>query len=337
MLKRNKLGNFFAEAWIYELSDDAAERIINGSCVTLCVGFAVLPADLRTVSIQDLEIITGRLPTVYRGRCLASTMPDSFAIDQDKARLVTPAAKHSRVNYGIDAPTIIIRWGTIGLVSLIGGVISSILLPSGEWYTLAVPIIFYSLAGSLLCPTISILMGSLFFKFMDRDWLLRHLSLQGHEKVLDVGCGHGLLLIGAAKRLDKGGLSYGLDLWSQDDQASNSHAATMENARLEGVADRVRIQEGDMRSMPFEDDMFHCVVSSWAIHNIYDSAGRAKALDEILRVLKPGGTIAILDIDHGTEYANYLRQKEGLVENVRQLGPHLTFGNFTYLILATKR
>lgn len=66
---------------------------------------------------------------------------------------------------------------------------------------------------------------------------------------MDVGCGHGLLLNGIAKRL-KSGKAFGLDLWSNEDQAANSREATLRNAKLEGVASKVEIHDGDMRSMP---------------------------------------------------------------------------------------
>jgi ubiquinone/menaquinone biosynthesis C-methylase UbiE len=184
-----------------------------------------------------------------------------------------------------------------------------------------------------LTPVITIPLGSLFFKFNDRDWLFDHLQLSGSENVLDVGCGHGLLLIGAAKRLTSG-KAHGLDLWAQADQANNSKEATLRNARIEKVENKIEIHNGDMTMMPFADSTFDGVVSSWAIHNIYDRVEREKALAEINRVLKPGGKIAILDIDHAPSYRDYF-QSRGL-QNMKLLGPRFTFGNRTYLVLGQK-
>jgi len=69
------------------------------------------------------------------------------------------------------------------------------------------------------------------------------------------------------------------------------------------VADRVAIETGDMRKLPFPDGTFDVVVSRAAIHNLYDRADREQAIREIARVLKPGGEALIDDIRHLGEYA----------------------------------
>ena len=55
-------------------------------------------------------------------------------------------------------------------------------------------------------------------KFRARDALLNAVRGGGDEQVLDVGCGHGLMLIGAAKRLSSGHAT-GIDIWQDVDQA----------------------------------------------------------------------------------------------------------------------
>ena len=84
-----------------------------------------------------------------------------------------------------------------------------------------------------------------------------------------MGCGRGLLLIAAAN-----------------------------NATIERVEDRVKLQTGDARTLPFGDETFDVIVSSFAFHNIPDKSERAKAIREVVRDLKPRGQIAIEDVWH---------------------------------------
>ena len=153
-------------------------------------------------------------------------------------------------------------------------------------------------------------------KLKERERLLDLAAIRPEDQVLDVGCGRGLMLVGAARRLSTGRAT-GLDLWSQEDLSGNRPEATLENARREGVADRVEVRTGDMREMPFADASFDAVVSNVAIHNIYDREGRRKAMAEIARVLRPGGRLVIHDIRHVSDYAEDLA-KLGLVRLERR-------------------
>jgi SAM-dependent methyltransferase len=215
--------------------------------------------------------------------------------------------RQQRPNYGIDAPNIVLTFLVIGL----SGVVLSLWLRF-----LWIP------ASIFLLECLVMVWGSRVGKFHARDKLLISISWQGNEKVLDVGCGHGLMLIGAAKRL-RDGKATGIDLWQKEDQAGNSREATMLNVRLENVADRVELVDGDARKLPFSENAFDVVVSSWALHNIYDRAQRDAAVREIVRVLKPGGRVVIVDIRHTAEYAEIYRQ--GQMSEVRRTGPNFLF------------
>ena len=162
-------------------------------------------------------------------------------------------------------------------------------------------------------------------KFMVWDELLSGLGLTGAERVLDVGCGRGAVLLLAAKRLSSGRAT-GIDLWQAQDQSGNSFAATQRNAVVEGVSERVELQTGDMRELPFGDATFDVIVSSLAIHNVPDAEGRAKAVREIARVLKPGGRALLADFKFTGDYAKTL-EGAGLVEvRSRGLGVRFWYG-----------
>jgi len=139
-----------------------------------------------------------------------------------------------------------------------------------------------------------------------RDQLLDSLALRGDERVLDVGCGRGLLAIGAAKRL-KNGKVIGIDVWNPFDLSGNTSDAAKANVKLEGVADKVRIENGDALKLVYPDNHYDAVVSNLVLHNIPEHDARVQAVREMVRVLKPGGKLAIFDLFRTGEYAEVLR------------------------------
>jgi len=176
--------------------------------------------------------------------------------------------------------------------------------------------------------------GSRVGKLRLRDKILDSIKWRGDEQVLDVGCGHGLLVLSAAKRLTKGGHGIGVDIWSQVDQADNSAEATLENAKREGVAGQVELSNSDVRDLPFADNSFDVILSSFAIHNISATDGREKAIREIARVLKPGGQLALADIRNTAQYEKVLR---GLGwRDVKRWFPNFLFVTPTRVVRATK-
>jgi arsenite methyltransferase len=213
----------------------------------------------------------------------------------------------SRADYGLDAPGVIRVMLVCGIVAIVLGIVANrIVFTVAALRHVAIGPSLLWIGWALVVGAGLMTVSSRWGKLRARDRLLDRLALTGSETVLDVGCGHGLLLIGAAKRLPRG-RAIGVDLWSQVDQKSNSAAATMANARAEGVEDRVEVRDADMRALPLDDSTVDVVVSSLAIHNVTGDTERHKALREIVRVLKPGGRVGILDIAHVGDYAKEFR------------------------------
>jgi arsenite methyltransferase len=154
--------------------------------------------------------------------------------------------------------------------------------------------------------------------------LLDELELRGDEHVLDVGCGRGAVLMLAARRLPAG-RAVGADVWRRRDQSGNSRAATERNAVAEGVRDRVELVDADARDLPFGSASFDVVVSSLAISNIRGAPGRAQALREAARVVRPGGRLRIVD-DGADRYAAVLRDAGCTDVAVRQLDWRTWYG-----------
>ena len=242
----------------------------------------------------------------------------------------------ARADYGIDAPEVVRRMFITGLLAALVGTIFYLLrhtVPQSLAVSLAN--MGWWMGGTFLLVACVMLWGSRFGKLRLRDRVLESIKWRGDEQVLDVGCGHGLMLIGAAKRL-KTGKATGVDIWQTEDQAGNSREATLANVRAEGVADRVELRDADARTLPFADNSFDVILSSWALHNIYDREGRDKAVGEIARVLKPGGRAIIVDIRHVKEYAQVL-EREGCMEQLKINGPNFIFVIPTRWLSASKR
>jgi arsenite methyltransferase len=155
------------------------------------------------------------------------------------------------------------------------------------------------------------------------DRLLDDLHLQGNESVLDLGCGRGAVLIAAARRL-RHGSAVGIDIWRSQDQSGNRPEVAAANAAAAGVSERLRLDTGDMTDLPYESDTFDVVTSALAVHNIPTAAGRAAAIREAVRVLRPGGRLVIVDFRHINDYLHALPDQQGAA--VRRLGPAYWYG-----------
>lgn len=235
---------------------------------------------------------------------------------------VTPRRRGS---YGIDAPYAPAFMAVLAVLELVLAIVT------GKPRLLLASAFILAILGAYLHAT---LRG----KFIVWAEILDESKLRGDERILDMGCGRGAVLLMAAQHLTAG-RAVGVDLWRGVDQSGNSAEATRNNAVAEGVADRVELHDGDMRALPFEDDSFDRVLSSLAIHNIHGRAGRAKAVGEAVRVLRPGGRLLIADVRSTREYQEELARL-GMNDIVRRrAGRQFWRGGpwaMTRLVTATK-
>jgi len=218
--------------------------------------------------------------------------------------------KHTQMtgDYGVDAPPVIRNLIFIGVASISAGILLNSILASTQSLLAIILLIWGLLAGISMVVTAALMIwSSKVGKLKLREQIVDSLALHGDETVVDVGCGRGLMLMAAARRLTTGG-AIGIDLWQNADQSGNHAEATLANAQIEGVANRVDVKTGDMRKLPFADQTIDTVVSSLAIHNIPNKEGRAQAIREIARVLKPNGQVALLDFQCTGEYIQVLQE-----------------------------
>src|SRR3984885_16007713 len=221
-----------------------------------------------------------------------------------------------RGRYGVDGdyrmiPAPVIFGGYL-LLCLAAAVFAGKLLMSGRTlFGLGVAVVAVLLVG----VGVSVRRFSRRGKFEVWARLLTRMGLRGDERVLDLGCGRGAVLLTAAKLVPRGS-AVGVDIWRAD-QTGNSSEATLANADAEGVADRIELHTADMTYLAFPDDSFDLVVSNLAIHNLPDNHVRRSAIEEAVRVLRPGGQVVIADLGFTRQYASWLQQC-GMASGERQ-------------------
>ena len=110
-------------------------------------------------------------------------------------------------------------------------------------------------------------------------------ELQRGETVLDLGSGAGLDGIISAWRVGSSGRVIGLDL----NPAMCRRAKA--NADLSGT--QFECREGRMESIPLEDDSIDIVISNGVINLSFQ---KRKVIQELFRVLRPGGRVSVTDI-----------------------------------------
>lgn len=233
----------------------------------------------------------------------------------------------AREFYGLDAPAAVRNLALAG-TTLVAGV----LLPN-TFRAAAIIHALWPTGAFMLAAAAWMLASSLWFKKGVMQSLLTARQWRGDEHVLDVGCGSGLVAIGAAKRVSTGTV-HAIDLWQTADLSGNGPEAIRANALIAGVSDRVRIETGDARALPYTDATFDVVASMTAIHNIPSADGRQTAIAEIWRVLKPGGQILIFDIRHARGYLRQLRSLGAVKTQLK--GPIFLWGPMGWRFTASK-
>jgi SAM-dependent methyltransferase len=227
-----------------------------------------------------------------------------------KNRNKSPLPDLQRPRYGVDAPALPAVLGAAGLACFLA---AGDRRRPGRIATATAGTVLLASAGVHLHTT---LRGKL--RIWERE--LDRAGLQGNEKLLDLGCGRGAVLIEAARRLPAG-RAVGVDLWTRD-QSGNRPEVTLANAAAAGVADRVEVHTADMIALPFPDGLFDVVTSALAIHNIPSPDERYRAVDEAMRVLRPGGQLLIADPwPMARKYAVHIGQG-----TLRPLGPGYWYG-----------
>jgi SAM-dependent methyltransferase len=148
---------------------------------------------------------------------------------------------------------------------------------------------------------------------------LDRVPLASARSVLDLGCGTGVAARAVASRPEFAGRIVGIDL------SPHMVAAARRLAHEQGLAERITFQIGDSQALEETDAACDVVIAHTLMSHV---PAPGAVLAEAARVVRPGGTVAIFDIDpasltFGTEDPEYGRRMEGAISSALLANPRL--------------
>ncbi len=159
------------------------------------------------------------------------------------------------------------------------------------------------------------------------------LNLKPDGVYLDVCCGTGDLTLQIANRLSKEGQVVGIDFSPNMLRVAEQRAANSAKQQRS----EIRFEQGDALKLPFENGTFDGAIISFGLRNVTDYQ---KGIDEMARVVKPGGVVINLDLGKSQVplfsqlFAFYFRQIVPLIgqalQSDKQAYTYLPESNSTY-------
>lgn len=232
---------------------------------------------------------------------------------------------NTQPDYNFHMPRFITYPLPVALVSaILAGSVYSLLRPSRP-IAASIVVGVCLLVGLFYLGIFAILkrITSLKRRLYDRDKLISEIPWRGDERVLDVGVGNGILLLSAAKQLTTG-KGVGTDIWSKG-SGDNKPDIFLRNAQIEGVADKVSLENEDARKLSYANESFDVVITGLTMHHL--KADVDKGVSEMVRVLKPGGWMAIYDEPSTVFYCTILMRQNGL--QIKKKTTSMVFGKKT--------
>lgn len=175
--------------------------------------------------------------------------------------------------------------------------------------------------------------GKSSFDLINRSAFFSNVSISPGAQVLDVACGIGTYSLEISKLLGANGLIHAVDLW---DEGIESLRKTIQEKAISNIQP---VQADITSQLPFENESMDFCLMATILHDL-TSQEQDAALKEIVRVLKPGGVLAVIEfkkIDKGPGPPIGVRISEQEAENkISKYGFLTTYlgeiGEFTYLL-----
>ncbi len=144
-----------------------------------------------------------------------------------------------------------------------------------------------------------------------RNLALKRLNITAGETVLEVGFGTGHCLKQMAEAVGEEGKVYGIDL------SSGMLAASKRRLQKAGLWPRVELTCDDAMKMPYANNKFDAVFSSFALE-LFDSPEIPQVLAEIRRVLRLNGRVGIISMSKEDRASLLLKLYEWLHQKLPQ-------------------
>jgi len=145
--------------------------------------------------------------------------------------------------------------------------------------------------------------------------LLVDMTVRAGDHVLDAGGGTGITAVYAAQKVGHNGKVIILDISEGMLERAGEKVAGL------GLEDVVELRTGDILNLPFEDESFDVVLSTYSLCPVYDPE---RGIRELYRVLKRGG---LLGVAHSAEPDNpLLRWLSGRIESIVWRFPFISLG-----------
>ncbi|KAF0642285.1 hypothetical protein FPSE5266_04020 [Fusarium pseudograminearum] len=129
-------------------------------------------------------------------------------------------------------------------------------------------------------------------------------KLREGETVIDLGSGAGFDVLTAAKKVGLAGKAIGVDMNKNMIDKANSNKAAMKISNVEFV-------QGTITSVPLNDATADCIISNCVV-NLVPASEKQLVFNEMFRLLKPGGRVAVSDILALKEFTDDIRNNIAL-------------------------
>ncbi|MEY8442527.1 methyltransferase domain-containing protein [Lactobacillaceae bacterium 24-114] len=155
----------------------------------------------------------------------------------------------------------------------------------------------------ILCLVIAGIYCNTLFRGRMIIWrkVLEWLDIPSDAKVAVLGLDYAGLFIDVAKELKAPGEVTGVNV-------GDSRVLEQEKERIKEnkVADRAKLVDGDLLNLPLENREFDYVLSSFTFHRASPAINKGRAIQEAVRIMKPNGTLVIVDFGNVQEYRQIL-------------------------------